>query len=1053
MNFTVYRSSAGSGKTFTLVKEYLKIALSDEHENPFKFKKILAITFTNKAAQEMKDRVIRALKELSAPVSGELSPLTKILVTELNLDPITLASRAENLLRAILHNYSDFAISTIDSFTHRIVRSFAYDLGLPLNFEVETEKDELLQQAVDKLMSMIGTDKGITNTLIRFSEEKTDAEKGWQIENDLKATAEYLLQESGTLYAQRLRELSLDDFTEIRNRLFHLTGELENKITLLSQKALDLIKSSGLDDGDFYQGRSGISVWFTKVNSCHFDALAKPNSYVTKTIEEDNWLSGQSKKNGNDKIILEIAPSLKEIYRQIQDYVNEHYSIYISRNAIRRHLYSLAVLNELEKIIRELRDEESRVHISEFNHIISKVVAEQPVPYIFEKLGARYSHFLVDEFQDTSVLQWENLLPLLENGLAENNFSMVVGDAKQAIYRWRSGDVEQFVNLPKLVKRDDNVLMKDREQSLIRHYREEELSKNFRSKEEIVGFNNRLFLSLAEMLSDHYNNIYKRVEQEIKSGNEGGYVELRFPDREGYKDEVYEEYTHEAVVLVQQLISEGWQKNEIALLVRENKQGSLLARALIEEGIPVLSSDSLLIKNSPLVCCVVSLLRALEHPEDKIALTDVAEFLNKSGRANFALHEINRKKLSLNDVLKSVGIDDDLAWISVLPIYQQCESIVRAVFPNEQKNAWIVFFLDELLRFSASRNPDRQSFFSWWEDRSRNASVVIPEGTDAVHIMTIHKSKGLEFPVVILPYLDWKRKATTKELWVDYEDAEIPNLKVALVSQTKDLRESTLAEQYNLETDKQVLDQMNVLYVACTRAVDQLYVLSESPSKAKSRDENSEDPTNVVKWLHKLFANNLSEDKIVSYGTKQQPVRDTKEKQESEFIPLSAGEGKWTGKIRVRKYSEDSWSDSAEPSAKENGIVLHNLLRRIKSENDIESVVGSAVNSGLISSANAGTITSMLLAVVSHKSLAAYFSEEFRNYSETDILVPGDRSSRPDRVIVRGDEAIVLEYKSGAQSNDHINQVKHYKSLLERMGYKNIGGKLIYLDPLKIVDI
>lgn len=1052
MNFTVYRSSAGSGKTFTLVKEYLKIALADEKENPLKFKKILAITFTNKAAQEMKDRVIRALKELSAPTSAELSPLAKILVEELRLDPLKLASRAENLLRAILHNYSDFAISTIDSFTHRIVRSFAYDLGLPLNFEIETEKDELLQKAVDKLMSMIGVDPGITNTLIRFSEEKTDAEKGWQIESELKSTAEFLLQESGTLYAERLRDLSLEDFTEIRNKLFVLTKEFEDQIILLSQKAVDLMNSSGLEDGDFAQGNRGIAAWFRKINARDFKALARPNSYVVDAIENDKWVSGPAKKSGKGKVVEDAAPSLKEIYLQIQEYVGEHYATYITRNAIRKHLYSLAVLNELEKIIRGFREEENRVHISEFNHIISKVVVEQPVPYIFEKLGARYSHFLVDEFQDTSILQWENLLPLLENGLAENNFSMVVGDAKQAIYRWRSGDVEQFVSLPKLVNKDDNILMKDREQSLVRHYREEELSKNFRSKQEIVGFNNTLFLSLAELLSDQYNKIYKRVAQEVKSGNEGGYVELRFPQREGNRDEVYEAYTNEAVLLVKQLMAEGWRKNEIALLVRENRHGSLLANALIGEGIPVLSSDSLLIGNSPLVNCIVSLLRVLEHPEDKIALTDVAEYLNKTGRANYALHNIKRNNETLSDVLKSIGVNDDLVWISVLPLYQQCETIVRVVFPQEQKNAWIVFFLDELLRYSASRNPDRQSFFAWWEDRSRNASVVIPEGTDAVNIMTIHKSKGLEFPVVILPYLDWKKKSKQKDLWVELNDEEIESLEVGIVSESEELKDSTLKDQYNIETDKKVLDQMNVLYVACTRAVDQLYILSEAAVKPKSGKE-PKDPTNVVSWLNKVYAEDLAGESVISFGTKQLPERGKEEKPTSEFIPLSAGEGTWTGKIRVRKYSEDAWSDSNEPSAREQGILLHNLLRKVNSAEDVDKVIAFAVNSGLISSDVSGSIQALLHEVINHESISEYFTLKDQSYAETDILIPGERSSRPDRVVVRGKEAVVLEYKSGAESEDHVNQVKHYKSLMDRMGYTSVQGKLIYLQPLKVIDV
>ncbi len=1045
MNFTVYRSSAGSGKTFTLVKEYLKIALADENESPLKFRKILAITFTNKAAQEMKDRVIRALKELSAPNKEEPSPLAKILIAELNLDPFKLASRAENLLRAILHNYSDFAIGTIDAFTHRIVRSFAYDLGLPVNFEIETEKEELLQKAVDKLMSMIGTDPDITNTLIKFSEEKTDDEKGWQIERELKSTAEFLLQESGTLYAERLRDLSLKDFSEIRGTIFQLTKDFENKVQLHAKKALDLMVSSGIDEADFARGAQGIAGWFRRIHKGEFEPMSKPNSYVTKTIEHDEWISTAGKKNGKGAAIATVAPALRELYSQIREYAREEYAVYITRSAIRKHLYSLAVLNELEKILKSFREEDSVIHISEFNHIISKVVVDQPVPYIFEKLGARYSHFLIDEFQDTSVLQWENLLPLLENGLAENSFSMVVGDAKQAIYRWRSGDVEQFVFLPSLVNKGDNVLMQDREQSLKRHFNEQELDKNFRSLREVVEFNNKLFLSLADMLSSHYRTIYERVAQQIKPGNEGGYVEIRLPAREGSREEVYANYTAETLSVVKELLAEGWKKNDIALLVRENKQGSLLADALIAEGIPVLSSDSLLIRNSPLICCIVSLLRVMEHPEDRIALTDVATYLNKTERGFYPLHEIQQKRARLTDVLAAFGITENLGFLSVLPLYQQCESLVRSVFPGEQKNAWVVFFLDELLRFGASRNTDRESFFAWWEDRSRNASVVIPEGTDAVNIMTIHKSKGLEFPVVIIPFLDWKRKSISRELWVELDDEAIEQLEVAVVTESDSLKDSSIAKQYERETDKKVLDQMNVLYVACTRAVEQLYILSE---KGK---ESSSDPTNVVSWLNKIYSEELATSHVIQFGTKTLPGSHKTQKTHSEFISLSAGEGKWTGKVRVKKYSEDAWS--TEPTARETGIVLHSLLQKITDSASIAEVVSNAVNSGFISSENQSEITSLLTNVTSHDSLKAFFSANTTGFSEADILIPGEKSSRPDRVVVNGKEATVLEYKSGAASDAHIDQVKHYKSLLERMGYQNISGKLIYLDPLKVISV
>jgi ATP-dependent exoDNAse (exonuclease V) beta subunit len=1052
MNFTVYRSSAGSGKTFTLVKEYLKIALADENESPLKFRKILAITFTNKAAQEMKDRVIKALRELSAPTQKQ-DELARLLTEELKLDTLTLQQRSENLLRAILHNYSDFSIGTIDSFTHRIIRSFAYDLGLPMNFEVELEEEEMLQKAVDTLLNQIGINTEITNTLLRFSEEKTEDEKPWQIEKELKDTGKQLLKEQGSINAARLKELSLKDFSEIRTKVYQFNTEFEDRITFHSQQAIDLISSKDLSSEDFFQGNKGIYAWFHNVNKQDYRALATPNSFVVKTLEENKWTSGSAKKNGTEQDVNALADSLRDIYYKIEEYVKSNYPQYVTRKAISRHFYSLAVLNELEKILKTLRDEESVLHISEFNHIISKVVIDQPVPYIFEKLGARYSHFLIDEFQDTSVLQWENILPLLENGLSENHFSMVVGDAKQAIYRWRSGDVEQFVVLPQLMNKERNEFMEDRERSLIRHFREAELDKNYRSRKVIVDFNNQLFLSLANRLSSGYKQIYERVGQKIKDGNDGGYVELRFPLRQGLAEEIDAQYADESILLVKQLLAEGWKKRDIALLVRQNKEGSQLANLLIAEGIPVLSSDSLLIRNSPLICCLVSLLKCLEHPEDRIALTDVADYMNKTGRGLFPLHSVQQNKASVADVLKSFGINEDLQHLSVLPIYQQCESLIRIVFPNEQKNAWVVFFLDELLRFGATRNPDRESFFIWWEDRASKASVVIPEGTDAVNILTIHKAKGLEYPVVIMPFVDWKQSNKFNTLWVDLHDEEINKLKVALVSETKSLSESTVADQYDREVDKKILDQLNVLYVGCTRAVDQLYILSQrkTPVKNPEKSKPSEDKTNVIQWFDDIFKAELAQGDVITYGKKSGPSKHETDNTAQNFISISAGEGQWTGKIRVRKYSEESWSN--EPTKREAGIVMHNLLQKLSHTTSVEDVVNSAINTGQISAEHRTEMTALLKSVTEHPELRSFFGKGSKEFSENDILIPGEKSSRPDRVVIANDTATVLEYKTGAESEDHVHQVKHYKSLLERMGYKSVTGKLIYLDPLKVVEI
>jgi len=446
-----------------------------------------------------------------------------------------------------------------------------------------------------------------------------------------------------------------------------------------------------------------------------------------------------------------------------------------------------------------------------------------------------------------------------------------------------------------------------------------------------------------------------------------------------------------------------------------------------------------------LIGCLVSLLRALEHPEDKIALADIATYLNKTGKGSYPIHILKSKKHNLTEVLLHFGIKEDLGGLAVFPIYQQCEWLVRMIFPEELKNAWVIFFLDELLKFGSSRSPDRMSFFDWWDDRSKNASVVVTEGTDAVRVMTIHKSKGLEFPVVIMPFLNWKSNPRKGSLWVTLNDPEITDLPVGLVDSNEELLNSTIAEQYIAEKNKSVLDQMNVLYVGCTRAVHRLYMLSEEDSS------DSKDPLSLVKWLSTTFSKQLNESNTVCFGEKEPPVHHAV--QSPEFITLGAGEGKWTGKIRVRKLSEDSWSNEPADNSRSRGILLHHLLQSITTVSEVNEVVKLALGSGQVLDADAEETRELLSQVVCHPELSAYFQPGNNLRSEQEILIPNSTSSRPDRVVIQGKSATILDYKSGVESEDHVNQIKHYRSLLQRMGYEPVYGKLIYLSPMKVVNV
>ncbi|RLD50077.1 MAG: hypothetical protein DRJ05_20100, partial [Bacteroidetes bacterium] len=491
MSFSVYKSSAGSGKTYTLVREYLKIILL----SPRNFRSVLAITFTNKAANEMKQRILSSLQDISDFENKSDTIAVRFMLPELiretGLDEKQIALNAKKSLQLILHNYSDFGVSTIDSFVHKIIKTFAHDMHLPLNFEVDMDTDELITKVVDILISNVGTDKVLTDVLVNFTRYKTEGDKSWHIERDLAEISKEILTDDGQVHIEKLRELTLSDFSEIRKKLESSIRSFEKKIIDLAKKASELINGQGLDAKAFYQGARGIYNYFENLANGKMDKL-EPNNYVKKTIDEDKWVSGKASLSDISSIDS-IKAELEIVFQQLGLLLEKEYPVYMVRNEVLKNLYPLALLNEIEKVLEEYKEDNEIVHISEFNKRIAEIVLKEPVPFIYERMGERYKHFMLDEFQDTSVLQWLNLLPLLENSLASDNFNMLVGDGKQAIYRWRGGEVEQFSRLPKIINKDNDPLLNEREQSLERSYKPEFLSSNFRSKAEIVQFNNDFF--------------------------------------------------------------------------------------------------------------------------------------------------------------------------------------------------------------------------------------------------------------------------------------------------------------------------------------------------------------------------------------------------------------------------------------------------------------------------------------------------------------------------------------------------------------------------------
>jgi len=482
MSLTIYKSSAGSGKTHTLVLEYLKITL----KNPDKYRRVLAITFTNKAAGEMKSRIISTLKDI---ISGSINnEMVFSLQDALKLSDKQLADNATLLLTNIVHNFDDFAVSTIDSFVHRIIRTFASDVKLPQGFEVVVDSDDIIPDIIEDLYNKLGVDKNLTDIMVEFVLSLTDDEKSYNPEESLVEFIKQQTNEDGFEEIKKLSKLDLKRFLEILKLVSSKLTKLQIAINTAAKDALKLIESNNLETNIFQGGKNGIASYFLKNRNKITEKTITPSKTVLKTIDDDKWFG--SKATVSDKAaISRIKESLSGHYFTIFKKGREFSLL----KMVYAKLYAVALIKEIRDLFDDFTLRTNKVHISEFNKRISESIVGQTTPFIYERLGNKYEHFLIDEFQDTSILQWYNLLPLIENSLAAGNFNMLVGDAKQAIYRFRSGEVELFSHLPKLYGKPDLPYKAERENLLKQASVEKYLNNNFRSYKEIVDFNNQFF--------------------------------------------------------------------------------------------------------------------------------------------------------------------------------------------------------------------------------------------------------------------------------------------------------------------------------------------------------------------------------------------------------------------------------------------------------------------------------------------------------------------------------------------------------------------------------
>lgn len=1063
MTFAVFSSSAGSGKTYSLVKEYLKIVLQE----PAAFRTILAITFTNKAANEMKQRILERLTDISRP-SGQNASAEKQkdvrdfieqVCEETKMPADLIPLRASEVLSLILHNYSDFAVSTIDSFVYRILRTFAYDMQLPVDFDVELDTDRLIAKAVDLLISKAGTDDQVTRLLTGFTEYKASEEYQWQIEGDLRGFAVNLLDEESYDKLHHLRDLSLEGFYQIRTRLGKSFRGFEQKLGDIAEAMMRLIHEKQIPSTAFYHGDRGFFKFIERIAGGDFTKLT-PGSFVIQTVEKGKWFSSSTSPQQRSAI-QSIQYDLLRHYNQLMQIIHEHQQDYNLFLLLYQYIYPLALLNEIDSIIREIRQQTGAIHISEFNKRIAAIIFNEPVPFIYERLGEKYKHYLIDEFQDTSILQWHNLIPLIDNSLASNHFNMVVGDGKQSIYRWRNGEVEQFVRLPDIYKRRDIPLEVERERNLRRHFNLHVLNMNYRSGQEIVRFNNSFFQYVRNFIPGDLINIYADLVQQPRPDNKGGYVHIEFFDsKENAED--FDGYNFWRVnEMIEELSRDSHPLGDIAILCRSNDQASNLARFLVENGKPVVSSESLLLKNSPEISFLISLFSFIQKPHPQLEL-EIIRYLTATHRMEETeWHDSLRRNKKREDidlevfiqVLRHHGLNLDIAACLRLPVYELAEELTRIFALNHSENPFIQFFLDSILEFTSGSGTGLSEFLTWWEEKKDKLSIIAPRGSQAVQIMTIHKAKGLQFPVVIYPFADERHKMTKRYMWVDVRHPEFPELTSAVLRTSQKFNVAGFQDQYEEEWNKSYLDMVNLLYVAMTRASQRLYIITRLPAKP------SIPPTS----LPDIFAGYLEENKITLDdqkiftigqrlpGALQRLMENHSVPSPAFYCPLISNS--WRDKAILSLRAQERWDMHAPDRKREWGNLIHSVMAEIHTTGDVLPVIGKMVISGLIGEDERPYLTERIQSLLSQPQISPFFKRDLELKTETEILHPSGYSYRPDRVVLSGNRATVIDYKTGQPSEDHHKQVRAYGSLLKQMGFKHVDMYLLYLEEVSLVKV
>lgn len=1036
--FIIYDAAAGSGKTFTLVKEYLAIILTANQPQYYKY--LLAITFTNKAVAEMKIRILKTLQELANwDENQEPSELAKALSEQTNLSYNQLKEKASIISKHLLHHYSLFNVETIDGFNHKLIRTFAKELKLSSSFEVFLDTPLLINEAVDRLLNKTGTDKELTQALLEFALDKLDDDKSWDISRDIAQASKLLIDENNSKAVSELQSKTLKTFNVFKKQISDNKEKLVKEIIDVSTKALAIISLNELEITDFsgaYLPKFFIKLSSGNFNNVSFDAkwqqtLLNGEQLYTKKTERSNPEIGEK--------IDKIQPDLQQCFITIK---NNFYEFQLA-DSLLRNISPLSVINLVQKEIEAIKAEKNILPIYEFNKLINTQIKNQPAPFIYERLGARYRHFFIDEFQDTSLLQWENLMPLIENALSQQYSDtqtgslLLVGDVKQAIYRWRGGLPEQFLNLINL------------QQPFVQKQQVENLDTNYRSRQEIIKFNNNFFTFLSGYFGNPiHQKLYIAGNKQKTTHKKGGYIAFTFVEKTK-KEDNFEIQAKEVLNTINKLVAAGYAYEDISILTRKNDQGAFLGNYLMEHDIPVVSPDSLLLSYSKKVQCLVNCVHLSLNPENQEIRIKILYFLYEhfnitEDQHTFFYSLINTSLKNFSKTLERYKIFIDFEFLSQAGVYESCEYLIEQLNFSNKSDAYLFDFMNFVWQFEQQAITGKQLFIEAWQLKKDSLSLGANDSLDAVKLMSIHKSKGLEFKVVIFPfaeqdiYYEQEPKA-----WYKLEEDKYAFTQF-LINYNKQVENfgTSQGKQITQERKQQLeLDALNILYVAFTRAIDQLYVIAKKYEPPKK--ETSKSLTYNLFFKKYLEHINKWEDEKDTYelGVFSAPKKTAKKNKSKEIKPQYISVIPEENKLQIAVGNALLWKKNQDIGIQK-GKLFHEKMAKIKYAQDFEN---SKLEQELDSE-----LQKQIEAVITHPNLSVYYDASVPQtiYTEKEIGTSQGSLLIPDRInILPNKQVIIIDYKTGSPDLSHHDQINSYGQALVEMGYHIHKKYLVYITP------